>query len=454
MQRRLARIIYCLLLAACAKTPSTGIPGAVPPAASQLPPAETENPVRLPAPYTGDLKLIAADAPAGLCEQTKSPLTLPSAGVIPLGFLPSRKCDEIHSGLDLFETGDRLFVAQRSARGFRLVDATDPARPAEIGLWELKPRGGRGHITAFRQFDRRYLALPLETPSPYSTMPNAFPCGVLIIEVTQPEAPVLQGRYDGPTTGSSIAWCNVHSIEISADADGNAAFLFISTPNTADLRVLDIRNLNAVRDVNAFHRHIHPHGDSGSWAHRAAVLGDRVYISYWGGGVMIVDRSGLETGASSDAILLAPPDGIDPAGFIAHDSQPAAGGNYLFVNDMERVSDGIRLFDIRDLSRPREIWASDFTDTETGHHSLQVWGDLLFVPWFREGLRVFHFDLKDLDRPVIEQIAFQPVREPPYNPTDGGITELKVHLCQIGSAAHTCIYATDEELGLVILALE
>ncbi len=437
MQRKFLLIFLIHLIAvSCSNAPVKDAP-------------TTDGAISLPAPYDGTLELVASDDPVTFCDKDTSPFNLPSEGVMQLAFLPNRKCDDVNSDLDLFEVGNRLYVAQRNARGFRIVDVTEPTQPEEIGAWRFDNRASQEHITAFRQFDRRFLAMPLESPTPYEN----FPCGLAIIEVTQPEAPVLLGRHDGATLKSDVAWCNVHAAEVDTDADGNATFLFLATLNTADLRVLDIRDLENIREVNVFHQHIHPHGEYGSWAHRAAVLGDRVYISYWGGGVIVVDKHGVEAGLPPEEILLTPPGSIDPDDYVTHDSQPTANGNFLFVNDMDRISDGLRLFDIRDLSHPREIWASN-VDAETDQHTMQIHGSLLFVPSFREGLRVFRFDLSDPDHPAVEQIAFQSVRKPPYTSSDGGVGAIRVRDCDVEGIPRTCMYASDEEQGLIILALQ
>ena len=448
MYSKLIIVILFALLAGCSSTPATNIPETA--SNPDISPTPTEKSLALPSPYAGTLELIASDEPGTFCEKDVSPFNLPAEGVLHLSFLPNRKCDDVNSDLDLFEVDDRLYVAQRNTRGFRLVDVTDPSQPDEIGAWELEPHATQEHITTFRQIDRRYLAMPLESPTPYGN----FPCGLAIIEVTQPRSPILLGRYDGAELNSDVSWCNVHAAEVDTDAEGNATFLFLATLNTAALRVLDIRNLEDIHEVNVFHQHIHPHGEYGSWAHRAAILGDRVYISYWGGGVIIVDKRGLESGLAAEEILLNPVGSIDPDNFVTHDSQPTSDGKFLFVNDMDKVSDGIRLFDIRDLSNPREIWTSAFDNTEIGHHTLQLKDDLLFVPWFHDGLRVFRFDLSDPDSPIIEQIALQSVRKPPYYGTGGGVGALRVHSCQVEGVAKTCIYSSDEELGLIILALD
>jgi hypothetical protein len=447
MKHKLALIFFSALLTACNSVSS--VTATIPTPSSEPVPTATEKPISLPSPYAGILELLKSDEPAAFCKKDASPLNLPAEGVMQLSFLPNRKCDDINSDLDLFEIGDALYLAQRNARGFRLVDVTSPKQPIEIGTWEIEPHAAQEHITAFRQFDRQFLAMPLESPTPYGD----FPCGLAIVEVTQPEAPVLLGRYDGATLNSDVPWCNVHAAEVDTDAGGNATFLFLATLNTADLRVLDIRNLNNIREVNTFHQHIHPHGEYGSWTHRAAILDERVYISYWGGGVIIVDKYGLEMGLPPEEIILAPVGSIDPDDFFTHDSQPTPDGNFLFVNDMNGISNGIRLYDIRDLSHPREIWASN-VDSETGQHTLQIWEDLLFVPWFREGLRVFRFDLDEPDYPIVEPVAFHTVREPPYANSDGGVGALRVHSCQVEGSAKTCIYASDEEMGLIILALD
>lgn len=68
--------------------------------------------------------------------------------------------------------------------------------------------------------------------------------------------------------------------------------------------------------------------------------------------------------------------------------------------------------------------------------------------------RVFRFDLSDPNAPLIEQVAFQTVRKLPYAGSDGGVGALRVHECKFEGVIRTCIYASDEELRLIILALQ
>ena len=115
MQRKSLIIILYVLLAACSNAPETNIS-----------PTATQNPIVLPSPYAGTLELVAAEDISTLCDRGESPFNLPSEGVLQLSFLPNRKCDDINSDLDLFEVEGRLYVSQRNARGFRIVDVTDP----------------------------------------------------------------------------------------------------------------------------------------------------------------------------------------------------------------------------------------------------------------------------------------------------------------------------------------
>lgn len=446
MKSKLLAVAFCFLFAACRSMGNNPQTNASTPSESAT--LINDGLPKLSEPYTGPLELVASDAPHGLCE-IESPFSLPAEIILGISILPNHRCDDINSALEVLEIGDQLYVAQRNARGFRLVNVNDPAHPFEVGAWKFEPLVGKGHISSFHQNDHTYLAVPLESPSPYVDRP----CGIAIIEVTQPDELVLLGRYDGNTIGSSVSWCNVHDAQVDTDAEGNAIYMLITTPNTAVLRVLDVQDLNNISELNYYHSRLHPHGEYGSWAHLFTIIDDRVYVALWGGGVTILDKQKLLSGGAPEESALTQPDSIDPQDFVAHDAIPTPDGDFLFVNDMGGIKDGIRLFDIRDLSRPREIWRSSI-NTSTGQHTLQIWGDLLFVPWFREGLRVFRFDLEDPDHPIIEQVAFQAVREPLYASSDGGVGALRVHSCQVEGAAKTCIYASDEELGLIILALE
>ncbi len=95
----------------------------------------------------------------------------------------------------------------------------------------------------------------------------------------------------------------------------------------------------------------------------------------------------------------------------------------------------------------------DFEGLRSKRHILRVQDNLLFVPWFEEGVRVFRYEVSQPDKPVFEPIAFQEVRERPLDVLDG-VTRLRLHACQVNGKSRTCVYASDMTLGLIILALD
>lgn len=79
---------------------------------------------------------------------------------------------------------------------------------------------------------------------------------------------------------------------------------------------------------------------------------------------MILDKHKLEAGGTPEEIALNPPDSINPADFAVHHSFPASDGDFLFVEDEINFEPGfsqLRLFDIRDLDRPREVLSLTLT---------------------------------------------------------------------------------------------
>jgi hypothetical protein len=323
-----------------------------------------------------------------------------------------------------------------------------------VGAWQWSPVAITYDVKPFRQGQRRFLALAMET----SRRAGIDPCGIAIVEVTSPRAPQLLGRYDGAHVGSDAAWCNVHTAEIDTDANGDATFLLASVRDTFDLRVLDIRDLANIREVGVYHLHDHPHATppnfEGSFLHDTTIVGDRVYVAYWGAGTMILDKARLEAGEPAEAVALNPPRSIAPAGFNVHHAYPTADGQFLFIEAEDRVEDAVRLFDIRDPAQPREVLAINLDNGRTAPHNLLVHDDLLLVGWYGEGVRVFRYDTRDPAQPLVEPLAFQEVRADPGEGLYDGIWGLRADTCQVAQQERLCIYASDMSLGVLIMAIK
>ncbi len=440
----IGQAVLMLALGACVgrETPPTPIAEPVLP---------TVTPMQLPLPYSGALELAEAPDPPRSGD-LESPFALPSAGFTPLAFVANRSFVEL-AEVDVFEMGERLYAVQRqnalhkqSPGGYVLMDVTDPAQPVYLGAWNLSPPTSGEHISVFRQEDRWYILLPLEAG-------RFQACGLAIIEITDPTAPILQGLHNGVTAGADTNWCSVHSVEIITDEQGTAEYLLAGTPDTFDVRVLDIRDLDNIREINVYHLHAHPHGTQAAWAHQMKAVGDRVYVSHQAGGVMILDKAALLSGADPEEVELTPPESIAAPDFRVHDAYPTANGDFLFVNDAFRSLGGLRLFDIRELAQARPVLTVDFEELKGQRHTLLVEDDLLFVPWFQKGVQVFRYDVSQPERPVLELVAFQEVRSLPINVVDG-VVGIRLHPCNVGGEIRTCVFASDSSLGLLILALD
>ena len=471
--------ILIFVAVACQTSPETPSPAT--PAVSPAPSASPTQPARVtpsrtrsgptatstPLPglfvpeqtYRGLLTLVEADLPIGDCEQA-SPFDLPADGLIQVAFVPTQVC--FNEEIGLLEIGDRLVVVQGGGypAAFTLTDVTDPTQPEFIGAWEWKQLTYTADVKTFRQGERWYLVLSLEASG--DELAGAAPCGIAIVEVSDPRAPKLIGNTHGQALGSTEHWCNVHTTEVDTDANGDGSYILVSSNDTADLRVVDIRDLSRVREVGRYRTskfETYRNGRPSTFVHDSTIVGDRVYVAYWDGGLIILDKAQLESGA--EVTPLNQPGSIDPVGFSVHHSYPTTDGNFVFIEDevdeKRRVLSQVRLWDIRDLSAPKEVFALELDDPIASPHNLLVDGDLLYVGWYQEGVRVFRYDVSDPERPIVEPAFAQSVRAKRVQGVFGspydGVWGVRVHACEVEGKATTCIYASDLTLGLIILAL-
>ena len=443
-------MLIALLLIASSAFSVFDAPAATP---ASEPSTDNPTPTSVPWPYSDPVKLVAVPESSPPLE-VQSPFKWPSNGFIQVAFVANKTTAKL-GDLDVFEMHDRLYAVQRrNPSGFVLTDVTNPAEPDYLGTWKINPNGGGEHIETFRQGNHWYLVLPLEGGG------RSLLCGLAIIEITDPLNPILQGLHNGLTVGAGVNWCGVHSVDIITDENENAAYLLAAASDTYDLRVLDISNLNNIQEINAYHHHVHPHGIGGtarirhvSYAHLVTTIDNRVYVSHWGGGVMILDKTALLSGGDAKDVEMTTSGSIAAANFAAHDAYPTEDGEFLFVNDAFVSEDGIRVFDIRDPMKAQFVQAINLEGLRSKRHTLLVQDDLLFVPWFMDGVRVFRYDMSQLDKPVLEPIAFQEVREQPYSFYDG-VFRLRLHACQVDGEMRTCVFASDMTLGLIMLALD
>src|SRR5688500_3827397 len=178
---------------------------------------------------------------------------LPGDGLSEVAYVPSGFC--FHGELDMFETNGRVYVAQAimskypsAEEAFRIIDVTDAEHPILVGAWKWNAPTFSADVKTFRKGERWFLALSRDPNFSRGAVERLCSQvgGVAIIEVTEPANPKLISVLTGENTGSDKKWCNAHTSEVSRDADGNGAYLYVAAVDIFDLRVLDIRDLEHV----------------------------------------------------------------------------------------------------------------------------------------------------------------------------------------------------------------
>jgi len=408
------------------------------------------NPTDEPLPTVVPFKLALEQLNPLPTQCSESPFGLPADKIIEVRYVPTGFC--FNGEIDTFEIGDHLYVVQSlgTEAAFFITDVTNPQKPVVIGGWQWNDFPYTADVKAFKQGDKRYIVLSME-PNPSQL------CGVAIVEVTDPAQPALLDNYTGANTGADEEWCDTHTAEVSTDANGDGAYIYVSSIETSDLRVLDIRDLSSIKEINHY-RHPDASGVE-TFVHDTTIVRGRVYVSYWSGGVMILDQKQVEAGEK--IVPLNPLGSIMPAELQIHHSYPTQDDQFLFVED-EVNYDGqrvqLRLFDIRDLGHPKEVLGIKLDDPLSSPHNLLVAGDLLYVGWYTDGVRVFKYDDSNPDAPTVAPYAFQATRPGKSQGVFGSdiydsIYGVRLHNCQIDGQAMTCIYASDLTRGLLILAI-
>ena len=168
---------------------TAGSPDFVTPVRTPRPGEPTFTPAPTPTPFKLGLERINP-LPTQCSE---SPFGLPAERISEVAYVPSGFC--FNGEIDTFELGGRMYVVQSlgTEAAFFITDVSDPQNPSIVGAWQWNDFPYTADVKAFKQGDRRYLALSLEP------MRDNL-CGTAIVEVTDPAGPVLVDNYTGANT--------------------------------------------------------------------------------------------------------------------------------------------------------------------------------------------------------------------------------------------------------------
>ncbi|HMA37595.1 MAG TPA: hypothetical protein VKY74_24285, partial [Chloroflexia bacterium] len=340
-----------------------------------------------------------------------------------------------------------VVISGYSWRAFYIWAVDDPYAP-DLRAEVLLPQGGTTStsVFAFRQGADHYVSFTLRGAEPG--------CGYFLYQVNDPATPVFVARAQGAD------WCTVHEHFVSTDAAGNADFAWLTMGaekgSGRKMVVLDLRHLPQLPEIGRYTR---PHATPDMLAHDVTVVGNRVYLAYWAGGLIILDKATLTPGIDPPA--LNPVDSIMPTHFVVHHAWPTSDGRHVFV-ESEYLNDPhlekVKLYNIADLARPfyeTGIIGEDVAAANQAHNLKIVpqgpGHDLLLVGWYQAGTRGFSVDTTARVPRIQPVLSHQLLLQ-----TDGnfggawGVDDLP---CTVGGQARTCLYTSDMNFGLVVDAL-
>lgn len=260
---------------------------------------------------------------------------------------------------DVWAIGGHVLVARRS-QGFAVIDPANPTQPKLVrppGYPVSSSSYGIGDIKS----DGRYI---------YATSENyALPInpGIFIYDAgTDPMHPTFVGSITHPNVPG------VHNCWIDPTSDT------LYCVSRGRIQVFDVSNRASPRFLVTM-------GDGlpGAGAHDVIVLDDRAYCSFWDGGIAIYDVR-----IPSNPQLLAHKQYANSA---THNMWPTDDRNYLYTTDENGVAGiggAVRIWDISNLPQMTQIGTYKVGPPGSVVHNVYVHDDLLFVAYFKEGVRV------------------------------------------------------------------
>lgn len=309
-------------------------------------------------------------------------------------------------GMQVMPLGDVLYVAHfgPSGKGTTILDISDPTGPRVVRQWDAPPGS---HTHKVQVADGL-----LMTNHELFRSDGPAPVGMAIYDLTDPFDPRRVGFIDTGGRG-------VHRIVYEG---GDLAYIS-ATPEGFTGRIwmiVDVSDPTHPTEVGRWWwRGMWRAGGetmelpaNEEWlVHHAMVHGDRAYLGFWNGGMVVIDISELSAPKTVSRL------GWDEGGHT-HTCLPLPDRNLVVVTD-EAISEGcqgdrhmVRIVDVTDERAPfvRSICPvpeGDFCERglRFGSHCLHEnrpnsyrSQDLVFVTYFNAGLRVY--DTSDADEPV------------------------------------------------------
>ncbi len=280
----------------------------------------------------------------------------------------------------LTTVGDRLYA----------IDLTDPSAPTITDSVVVDAR----HINdVMTTEDGRFGVMTREGAS---TRAN----GIVILSFEDPAHPKPIAEFTETVSGG------VHSAFVYR------GYVYLTDNATGSMRVIDIRNPTAPRQVARWET---PRSPAGRMLHDIDVQDGLAYLSYWNDGLVILDvGNGMKGGSPEHPQLVSQfkydlnaryreVEAVGGPGFIRGTHTAWRHGRYVFVGDevfaatpnplsggtmqgLGRPYGGLHVIDVSDITAPREV--AYYEAKDGGAHNVWVAGDTLYLGDYQGGLRV------------------------------------------------------------------
>jgi choice-of-anchor B domain-containing protein len=264
----------------------------------------------------------------------------------------------------IWAIGQTHVLVGRRSRGWSIVDVRDPQNPIVQDVFP--PSYPRSDIRSYGcgevKYDGRYIYVTNED------FYQGNQGGVFIYDAQpNPMAPVLVNNYQPFELNGGV-----HNIWVS----GN--YMYCVSDRTSLIEVYDVTNKTAPVRVSSL-----GNGIANVWAHDVIVLDNRAYCSLLTGGFAIYDVAN-----PAAPVLLANVTYSNP---FTHNCWPTPDRRFLYTTDENIVGGqggGVRIWDIQNLSNVTQVGSYHTGATSSIVHNVHVVDDLLYVAFYKEGVRV------------------------------------------------------------------
>ena len=306
---------------------------------------------------------------------------------------------------DIYAEGDTAVMGSYNCRGVFIINIANPDAPV-LANWYNPIRQNTSSTT------EQFLEAIIVGNRGYFGSGNGG--GVYVVDLTIPSSPALLGVVNASNGNGHNS---IHEMVVFNQNGQTYLVENFNSTSTKTLKVINVTNPAAAQFV----RDIIP--TEIQWVHAMHIRGDRMFTSGWGNSfnrarTEIYNIANITTTAPTLQGFIEDPTGTT-AGNSMHSSWSSEDGNYLYsCRETSNGSGDVRVYNITNPSQPMLV--NSLTMQGLGlnavtPHNPVVMGNYLYVSWYQAGIQVFDISNPAAPRRVGQydtyQTAFAPTAE-------------------------------------------